>query len=75
MKKKLAVGRAAPHLHSMKNKLIINGKEVEDYKLHVEGDCGDGSWIEWATFEDGTELTDTELEEFEKTYLGEILWR
>ena len=68
------MGRAAPHIYTMKNKMIINGKEVDDYKLHVEGDCGDDSWIEWATFTDGTELEGKELEEFEKTYLAELVW-
>ena len=63
------------YLSSMKNKMIINGKVVEDYKLHVEGDCGDGSWIEWAKFEDGTELEGEELVEFEKVYLPELVWR
>lgn len=58
----------------MKNEMKINNKVVEDYKLHVEGDCGDGSWIEWAKFEDGTELDGTELEQFEKIYLSTLVW-
>ena len=53
---------------------MINGKVVEDYKLHVEGDCGDDSWIEWAKFIDGTDLDDKELEEFEKHYLAKLVW-
>jgi len=58
----------------MKNKMMINGKEVEDYKLHVQGDCGDDSWVEWAAFVDGTELEPSELEEFEKLYLPKLVW-
>ena len=54
--------------------MMINGKVVEDYKLHVEGDCGDDSWIEWAKFIDGTDLDDKELEEFEKHYLAKLVW-
>ena len=53
---------------------LDNGKVVEDYKLHIQGDCGDDSWVEWAKFEDGTELTETELVEFEKHYLARLVW-
>jgi len=52
----------------------INGKEVEDWKIVRQGDCGDDSYVEWAAFVDGTELNDNELEEFEKVYLPGILW-
>lgn len=52
----------------------ISNKVVEDYKLHVQGDCGDDSWIEWAKFEDGTELDANELEQFEKIYLPTLVW-
>jgi hypothetical protein len=62
------------YLVSMENKMTVNGKVVEDYKLHVQGDCGDDSWIEWAKFEDGTELEGNELVEFEKNYLATLVW-
>lgn len=54
--------------------MMINGKVVEDYKLCIQGDCGDDSYVEWATFQDGTELDGTELEEFEKHYLSRLVW-
>ena len=67
--------RGVRYLKSMKNKMKLdNGKVVEDYKLHIQGDCGDDSWVEWAKFEDGTELTETELVEFEKHYLARLVW-
>lgn len=58
----------------MKNPMMINGKEVEDYKLHVGGDCGDDSYISWAAFVDGTELSGEELGKFEAEYLADLVW-
>ena len=61
------------YLRDMKNK-TINGKQVNDWKLVAQGDCGDDSFIEWAKFTDGSELTESELVEFEKEYMSELLW-
>lgn len=58
----------------MKNKKTVNGKVVNDWELVWQGDCGDDSFISAARFEDGTELNEEELEQFEKDYLPNILW-
>ena len=58
----------------MENKMTVNGKEVVDYALVIEGAKGEDSHIAWAKFADGTELTEAELFLFEEDYLTDLVY-
>jgi hypothetical protein len=44
--------------------IVINKKEVDDYKYHDRGPIED-RYCEWAVFVDGSELVESELIELE----------
>lgn len=58
----------------MENKMTVNGKEVVDYALVIEGAKGEDSFIEWAKFSDGSELSEGELFLFEEDYLTDLVY-
>lgn len=51
-------------------KFFISNKEVEI--VEIEMDHGEGAWVIDAHFEDGTDLTEKEIDELNTKYAAEI---
>ena len=51
-------------------KLFLDGKEISDYTYDWE--AGEGAWFVSATYLDGTELSENELQELSDTYQEEL---